>query len=71
MTDTGGQAKDETLLDKRAGEAMRAILSSATGIRMIEEACKGIDEADVIVGMAKTSYAYAEAMIAEKRRKEA
>ncbi len=59
--DTGGPAKDETLLDKRAGEAMQQLLREK--LRHVWSFKYN--------SIAKNAYNQAEEMVKEKRRREA
>ena len=80
MTDTGGSAYPwvanegpgsmdggMTLLDYFAGQALAGLLGSCAGLDLIEEANKGMKH-DITTASTKIAYAYARAMLDEKKQ---
>ena len=66
--DDGGPARDMTLLDYFAGQAMAGVLGGKCGERL---ASKTQDKGLFAAVISEMSYDLAAAMVAEKRRREA
>lgn len=70
--DDGGMAEDKTLLDYFAGRALAGLttLNSGPMLAVISEEAASLGESRTEQTFARLAYGYAEAMVAEKRRRE-